>query len=278
MSRSHSNAHQNMNNTRQKITSRDIWIQAPRGRLFVRIWSPDGPSSDAPIILFHDSLGSVESWRTFPVNLCAVTGRQVIAYDRLGFGQSDPNPGKLPLDFVAKEAETGFAAIRQQLDIDRFVLFGHSVGGGMAVNCAAKFTDACVALITESAQAFVEDRTVQGIEEARELFKEPNQVSRLKKYHGDKTEWVLDAWINSWLSPAFSSWSLRPVLPQVKCPVMAIHGIDDEYGSLAHPELIRQLVGGTARVEVMADTRHVPHREKEAVVVGMLAGFLHLLD
>lgn len=248
------------------------------GRLFVRIWSPENPAPGLPVILLHDSLGCVELWRDFPAALCAATGRQVIAYDRLGFGKSDAHPARLSLDFVAKEAHTGFASVRQQLDIHRFILFGHSVGGGMAVHCAARFNEACAALITESAQAFVEDRTVQGIEEARELFKDPDQVDRLKKYHGEKAEWVLDAWINSWLNPAFASWSLKPVLPQVKCPVLAIHGSDDEYGSSRHPELIGQLAGGTAQVEIMAGTRHVPHREKEDIVVGVVARFLESLD
>lgn len=261
-----------------KIPFQDISIQGHAGRLFVRIWSSEEPDAGPPIILFHDSLGCVELWRNFPAELCAKTGRRVIAYDRLGFGRSDAYPGKLPLDFVAKEAEADFAAVLQRLAIGRFVLFGHSVGGGIAVNCAARFGAACVALITESAQAFVEDRTVQGIEEAREFFKDAGQVARLKKYHGEKAEWVLDAWIGSWLSPAFASWSLTPVLPRVGCPVLVIHGVDDEYGSMRHPELIGRLAGGTAQVEIMADTRHVPHREKEAVVVGAVARFLQALD
>ncbi|HAF56214.1 MAG TPA: alpha/beta hydrolase, partial [Thauera sp.] len=156
--------------------------------------------------------------------------------------------------------------------------FGHSVGGGMAVNCAARHGAACVALITESAQAFVEDRTVAGLEDARELFKDPGQVERLKRYHGDKARWVLDAWIESWLAPAFATWSLRPVLPQVKSPALVIHGVDDEYGSPAHPQLIAELSAGPARLELMADTRHVPHREREAEVVAMVRSFLETLD
>jgi len=267
-----------MTHSNNPVTSQEKWIQGPNGMLFVRIWSPERPSSQIPVFLLHDSLGCVELWRNFPAELCARSGRQVIAYDRLGFGQSDSHPGKPGVDFVAREAETDFAALRQQLGIDRFIVFGHSVGGGMAVNCAASFGEACVGLITESAQAFVEDRTIQGIEEARELFKDPAQVGRLKKYHGEKAEWVLGAWIDSWLSPDFASWSLLPVLPRVKCPALVVHGIDDEYGSSRHPELIGQLSGGTTRVEVMADTRHVPHRERESTVVAMVAGFLQGLD
>ena len=235
------------------------------------------PSHLAPIVLLHDSLGSVELWRGFPSALCKATDRQVVAYDRLGFGRSDPHPGTLALDFIASEAEGDFATVLRALGIPRFIVFGHSVGGGMAVNCAAHHGAACVALITESAQAFVEDRTVEGLEDARALFKDPGQVDRLKRYHGDKARWVLDAWIESGLAPAFATWSLRPVLPQVDCPALVIHGIDDEYGSPVHPALIAELSGGLARLELMADTRHVPHREREADVVAMVRAFLETL-
>lgn len=244
----------------------------------MRRWQPATPTSKAPIVLFHDSLGSVKLWRGFPEALCARTGRAVIAYDRLGFGESDPNPRTLTVDFIAHETQAGFLPLRTQLGLQRVVLFGHSVGGGMAVNVAARHPDACVALITESAQVFLEDRTVHGIETARDLFKDPEQVARLAKYHGDKARWVLDAWIGSWLSPAFASWSLESVLPKVRCPVLAIHGIDDEYGSARHPELIGKLAGGPARVEVMPETQHVPHREKEAAVLSMVQDFLAGLD
>lgn len=258
----------------QNPAVQDIWVEGRGGRLFARVWSPAMATDRAPIILLHDSLGSVELWRGFPAALCAATGRQVVAYDRLGFGKSAPRPGKLALDFVASEAEHDFSAVRRELGIDRFVVFGHSVGGGMAVNCAARLGEACVALITESAQAFVEDRTVEGIEEARELFKDDSQIERLKRYHGDKTRWVLDAWIGSWLHPDFAAWSLAPALPRVKCPTLVIHGIDDEYGSPKHPQQIAEGVGGSARLEIMPDTRHVPHREKEAEVIRMLTDFL----
>ena len=266
-----------MSTRHQHTTSQDTAVDGQQGRLFVRTWSPETPSHLTPIVLLHDSLGSVELWRGFPAALCKATGRQVVAYDRLGFGKSDPHPATLALDFIAREAEGDFAAVIRQLGIARFIVFGHSVGGGMAVNCAAYHRAACVALITESAQAFVEDRTVEGLEDARELFKDPSQVDRLKRYHGDKARWVLDAWIQSWLAPAFATWSLRPVLPQVACPTLVIHGIDDEYGSSAHPKLIAELGGGTARLELMADTRHVPHREREADVVAMVRAFLETL-
>lgn len=255
------------------VIHEDVRIHLPQGRLFARLWSPLEVAG-SPIVLFHDSLGSVELWRSFPAALATRTGRRVIAYDRLGFGQSDPRSDTLGMDFIAAEAETGFAALREQFGFDRFIVFGHSVGGGMAVHCAAQFSESCDALITESAQAFVEDRTVQGIREAQALFEDPAQVERLGKYHGGKTRWVLNAWIDTWLSPAFANWSLDAVLPRVRCPVLAIHGADDEYGSPLHPERIGRLAGGPARVEVMTDTRHMPHREREQTVIDLVMDLL----
>jgi len=258
-------------------TSKDTWIETGQGHLLARCWQTPGRDGDAdscaPIVLFHDSLGCVELWRGFPALLAEHTGRTVIAYDRLGFGQSDRRTDRLGVNFIQEEAQRFFPLLREQMGFDRFIAFGHSVGGGMATHCAAMHAS-CEALITESAQAFVEDRTRAGIMEAQELFREPESRARLQRYHGDKTDWVLDAWIGTWLSPAFADWSLREVLPQVRCPTLVIHGSDDEYGSHLHPELIARSVGGTAQLEILAGTRHVPHREQESLVLRKVSDFL----
>jgi len=200
----------------------------------------------------------------------------VIAYDRLGFGQSDRRTDKLTIDFIREEAECFFPALRDQLDFDRFVVFGHSVGGGMATYCAAKFASECEALITESAQAFVEDKTRASILEAKELFEQFEPFERLQRYHGDKTRWVLGAWIDTWLAPEFADWSLQATLPQVICPTLVIHGSEDEYGSKVHPESIANLVSGPSEMEIMPETRHVPHREQEEWVARRVASFIKM--
>lgn len=263
-----------MNTHPAPLTIRDTVVAGQQGRLFVRTWSPRPARDPAPIVLLHDSLGSVALWRNFPAALSHATQRTVVAYDRLGFGQSDAHPSKLALDFVGAEAQNDFAAVIQQLAIEQFVVFGHSVGGGMAVHCAAHFPHACVALVTESAQAFLEDKTVAGIEEARALFKDSAQMSRLTKYHGDKAAWVLEAWVGSWLHPSFANWSLRHALPPVKSPTLVIHGIDDEYGSPKHPQMIAEITSASAHIEIMPDTKHIPHKEKTSEVVERVRAFL----
>jgi pimeloyl-ACP methyl ester carboxylesterase len=262
------------------VTASDHRIPTARGSLFARAWtpSPDHGAAGAPILLFHDSLGCVELWRDFPERLARATGRAVVAYDRLGFGRSDPHPGTLPPTFVRDEAETVVPrlreALREVVGPDALVPFGHSVGGGMAVATAARLGHACAALVTESAQSFVEDRTLAGIRAAREAFRQPGGVERLARYHGGKARWVLDAWIETWLAPSFADWRLDDDLRGVRCPTLALHGDGDEYGSPRHPERIAALVGGPARAVILERCGHVPHREQPARVLDEVARFL----
>lgn len=257
------------------VLIRESWINTCAGRIFAKRWSlAAAQNGAAPIVLFHDSLGCVELWRDFPAHLALATGRDVIAYDRLGFGRSDPHPGRLDGRFVREEAQGGFHALREQLEIGGFVAFGHSVGGGMAVACAAAYPTDCRALITESAQAFVEDRTVKGIRDAALMFERPGQLDRLHKYHGDKAAWVLSAWVDTWLAPGFAHWSLDEDLHRVRCPVLAIHGDGDEFGSARHPERIAELTAGHSTMVLVPQCGHVPHREKVEVVIDTVMSWL----
>ncbi|MBY6261119.1 alpha/beta fold hydrolase [Azospirillum sp. 412522] len=248
-----------------------IPLPAGSGRLYVKDWTPDGAGALPPILLFHESLGCVDLWRGFPARLASATTRRVVSYDRLGFGRSDAHPGDLPPDFVAAEARDVVPLLLDRLGIGEFVACGHSVGGGMAVETAAQFPARCRALVTIAAQAFVEDCTLDGIRVAKRGFQEPAQFARLAKYHGDKARWALDAWTESWLSPAFADWSLDDALARVECPVLALHGDRDEYGSAEHPA---RIAAGRGTVRMLPDTGHVPHREREVELVEAISGFL----
>lgn len=252
----------------------DYRVKVGAQQLFARVWTPENKNGAAPIVLLHDSLGSVALWRDFPAALCQATGRFVIAYDRLGYGQSDARRELPAHDFIREEATIYFPELKQQLGLDQFVVFGHSVGGAMALLIAAHFPESCEAVITESAQAAVEEQTRQGIRAAKKAFQQPGQLERLKKYHGEKAQWVLDAWTEVWLSPEFSDYSIAPDLPSVTCPVLVIHGSEDEYGSRQFPEMIAAGVDGPAELHLLEGVGHVPHREVAEDVVGMVGKFL----
>ena len=252
------------------MDTRKLYLERPQGQIYVKRWMVDQNNSlkNAPIILFHESLGSVELWRDFPAQLALATQRDVIAYDRIGFGQSSVQVHSLELNFIEQEVQDTFSFLFDA------VAMGHSVGGGMAAVCAAWYPFNCVALITESAQAMVEDVTLAGIRKAKVNFKNEKFFNRLAKYHADKTQWVLDAWTETWLNPAFAAWCLDRYLAQVRCPVLSIHGEQDEYATLAQPQRFVELVQGPAELCIIPECQHFPHQEKPEQVLQVIKQFL----
>lgn len=258
------------------VTASDHWITTEKGTLFARRWTPPGlrADRDATLLLFHDSLGCVELWRDFPEQLAIATGRSVVAYDRLGFGRSEAYPSSLALTFIRDEAASVVTRICESLGLQAIIPFGHSVGGGMAVATAACLPERCAAVIAESAQSFVEDRTLAGLRTAQAEFERPGQVERLERYHGEKAGWVLEAWLGTWLASAFAGWCLDDDLAGVHCPAFVLHGDQDEYGSLQHPERIVRLIPSASRAVILEGCGHVPHREQPTRVLDEVTRFL----
>lgn len=143
----------------------------------------------------------------------------------------------------------------------------------MAINIASRDSD-CRAVITLSAQAFVEDRTIKGIQAAKKMFEQPGQLERLDKWHGSKAKWVLHAWTEVWLSDQRKDWTLEPALQNVHCPVLAIHGDRDEYGSSAFPRFISERSGGSSSMLIIKNCGHMPHKKKPQEVMVAVEEFL----
>ena len=201
-----------------------------------------------------------------------MTERKIISYDRAGFGRSSARDDKLSSDFISEETEV-IAQMAQDLQLDEFILLGHSVGGGMALTAASHLTS-CRAVISESAQSMMESVTRNGILSGTARFQPPEQMQRLRRYHGDKAEWVLRSWADGWIRPEFESWSLRPTLQKVYAPVLVIHGDRDEFATGAQPDLIEASVAGSVQKEILSDCGHVPHREYTEIVLSKISAFL----
>ena len=255
------------------IKCEEFKVEVAGGCVYVKRWVPENCSNQYPLILLHDSLGSVDLWKGFPSELAHSLSRPVIAYDRLGFGQSDPRHALPAMDFIEEEAIKYFPAIKKYLSIQYYTLLGHSVGGGMAINIAARDPD-CEAVISVSAQAFVERLTIKGVEDAKQFFQQPGQITRLEKWHGSKASWVLRAWTDIWLSAEFESWSLQPSISKVRCPMLVIHGENDEYGSLKFPEFISSNTAGESKLLLLKNCGHTPHKENPREVLSAIQEFL----
>lgn len=262
------------------VTTAMSWLVAlPVGEVSVQRWTPAQPRLGAvPWLLFHDSLGCNALWRDFPQALADATGQLVLGYDRLGFGQSSPRDTPLALSFIRDEAEL-VEQLLEQLGITQFMAFGHSVGGAMAVELAARLPYDCVALVLEAAQCRVETLTVEGIHRALAEFAPDASarspaMQRLATYHGERSRWVLNAWTQTWLDPAFASWTLDEALSQVQCPTLILHGDRDEYATMAQPKQMASLLQGPVMLKLLPELRHVPHREEPELVLACVRQFL----
>ncbi len=247
------------------------YVAVPGGEVFAQHWQPQEISACTPIVLLHESLGSVGQWKDFPQQLAQATGRSVWAYDRLGFGRSSVRHDSAQPSFIEDEAQQHFPAVAQALGLQRYALLGHSVGAVMALTIASRWPAQCQAVLSLSAQAYVQPQTLAGICAAQAFFADPAQWARLQKWHGPRTRWVFDAWTGVWLSPAFADWSLDAVLPQVACPVLAVHGKDDAYGS---SDFAQRIANGVQHGQMLLlPGGHHPHQEQTAAVLAAAQAF-----
>ena len=260
--------------THAPVETEERFVDVPGGRVFVRTWTPPAAETREPVVLLHDSLGCVDLWRDLPGAMAGRLARPIVAWDRLGFGRSSPRRGALPPGFIREEAEVHFPAVREALGLAPCPLFGYSIGGVMALTIASADPGLCTAVVSESAMTCTEERTRDGLLEARRRFAQPVQFERLARWHGDKAQWVLDSWINLWLSDDFAEWTLADEVTRIDRPVLVIHGDRDEYGSTASPETVRRLTGGAAEVAILKGCGHMPHRERPDEVLDLVARFL----
>ena len=241
-------------------------------------WIEAGPG-DGPLLVFlHEGLGSVSMWRDFPARLCERLGWQGLVYSRPGYGQSTPRSldQPLPPDFLERQALEVLPALLRALRVDGtqrpLWLLGHSDGGSIALIHAAKHADSVAGLVVLAPHIMVEDISVTSIARAREAYLGTDMRERLARHHRDPDS-AFRGWNDVWLSPAFRSWSIEATLPAITCPVLAVQGEDDEYGTLAQVHGIAAAAPQT-QVEVMARCGHSPHRDQTDALLACVADFV----
>ncbi len=236
--------------------------------------------SDAPLIVFlHEGLGSVAMWRDFPQTLCAAAGVRGLVYSRSGYGRSTPRAAdeKWPVEFMHVQAQVVLPALLTRLRIEEPVwLFGHSDGASIGLLHAAAFPERVSGVVAVAPHVFVEDVSVASIEQARIAYQTTDLRQRLARYHDDPDS-AFRGWNDIWLEPAFREWNIEGSLARIRCPVLAVQGVDDEYGTMAQLDAIARLVPG-ARTLKLADCGHSPHRDQPTALRDAVVAFLREHD
>lgn len=226
------------------------------------------------MVLLHEGLGCIALWRDFPQRLHAACGLPVVAYSRHGYGGSDILEAPRRADFMHDEATQALPQVLSALGIHHPVLVGHSDGATIALVHAGRFPGVATAVVAMAPHLFVEPVCTEAIAAISQRFPDSDLPRRLARYHAD-AERTFRGWADVWLSEPFSHFDIEPEVAASRCPILAIQGTDDEYGTLRQVQRIAELRPGTA-VRVLEGCRHSPHLDRPDEVVEAIADFVGL--
>ena len=243
-----------------------------QGRHIEAAWWGRQISTRLPIVLLHEGLGSVTTWRDFPAALAERTARRVMAYSRFGHGRSDLPSEPHTTSFMHDEAGL-LPAILDAAGIARAILLGHSDGASIALICAAQHPQRVEALLLEAPHVFVEDVSVSSVERRTAAYYHGDLRRRMARHHTHVAA-TFDGWSRVWLDPAFRAWNLESFLPQIACPVLLMQGDADEYGTLRQLDAIARQTREPVEQLVLSECGHSPHRDQPTQVLNAIAAFV----
>jgi pimeloyl-ACP methyl ester carboxylesterase len=250
-----------------------------RVRIELQRIAPAHARSDAPLTVFlHEGLGSLSMWRDFPEALCNAAGVHGLVYSRPGYGRSTPRApdDRWDVDFMHRQAFEVLPALLDALHIDGkrrpLWLLGHSDGGSIALLYAARFALQVAGVIVMAPHVSVEDKAVASIALARDNYLRTDLKDRLARHHAD-VDSAFWGWNDIWLYPPFKQWNIEAEVARIRCPLLALQGVDDEYGTLDQIHAIARLVPHAVLVE-LPQCGHSPQRDQPERVIDEVTRFV----
>jgi pimeloyl-ACP methyl ester carboxylesterase len=250
-----------------------------RVRIELQRIAPAHARGDAPLMAFlHEGLGSLAMWRDFPQRLCDAAGVHGLVYSRPGYGRSTPRaPDEhWGVDFMHHQAHEVLPALLDALHIDGtrrpLWLLGHSDGGSIALLHAARFAHQVSGVIVMAPHVSVEDKAVSSIRQARDNYLHTDLKQRLARYHDD-VDSAFWGWNDIWLHAPFKHWNIEAEVAPIRCPLLALQGTDDEYGTLDQIHAIARRVPHAELVE-LPQCGHSPQRDQPERVIDEVQRFV----
>lgn len=257
----------------------------------------EGPHNDPmPIVLLHGTAASLHTWEGWAQALR--DKRRVIRFDLPGFGLTGPNREN---DYSTEVYVRFVRDVMDQLDVQRFVLAGNSLGGQIAWSAAAAMPERVERLILVDASGYAPQTlsTAQSIPLGFKLaglpglrllsrYTLPRGVveSSLRDVYGDPSK------VTPELVDLYSAITLRQgnrkalarrleqgytgdvaLLGRIKAPTLILWGGKDGLVPLEAGQRFERDIPG-AKLVVFEDLGHVPHEEDPARTVAEVRRFL----
>ena len=242
-----------------------------------------GDEQGHAVVAMHGTPGSGLLWRGM-IEDAEARGMRLLAYDRPGYGGSDPHPGRTVADAVGD-----IAAIANALGVDRFAVEGGSGGGPHTLACAALLPERVVAAaslagvapypaegldwldgmgqdnldefaatvagrdtlesyLREQADAMLSTEPDAIADSLRSLLSPPDAAvltGEFAEYLAEATRRAIGERLEGWIDDDFVF--MNPwgfELEAVRIPVQLWHGAQDRFVPIAHGEWLAERIPG----------------------------------
>ena len=227
------------------------------------------------LVFLHEGLGSITQWRDFPQKVVDATRCPALVYARYGYGQSDVLEGPRKIDFMHDEALVALPQMLSALGISNPILVGHSDGASISLIHAGG-GNAVRGVVVEAPHEFYEAINMDGIAAARKAFETTDLPQKLERHHRDPSK-TFFGWHDVWTMPAFREWNIESYLAGIRCPVLAIQGEDDAYGTMKQLDAIARQVSGPCELLKLPDCGHTPHKEQAGKTLAAVTRFINAI-
>ncbi|OFX20731.1 MAG: hypothetical protein A2033_03320 [Bacteroidetes bacterium GWA2_31_9] len=230
--------------------------------------------SDYLLIFLHEGLGSISQWKIFPLEVSENSKIPALVYDRYGHGKSEIL-SEFNYNFFEEEATIFLPELIHCLGIKKkIILVGHSDGATIALLSAIFSIIKVHGIISISAHVFFENIITEGINRANNEYVNENLRKSLEKYHFANTESMFERWRNFWTDVKTKNWNISESFKLIKCPVLIIHGTNDNYGSIEQAECIFNNVSSIDKHKIILNSGHNPHFKEKEIVIDEIVRFI----
>jgi 3-oxoadipate enol-lactonase len=265
-------------------SSSESWLARPRMRIQVDKLSLNVLESGAgePTLLFlHYWGGSARTWNRVIERLCPTF--RCVAYDQRGWGESDAPADGYTISHLAGDAE----ALIRTLNLKRYVLVGHSMGGKAAQFLAAQRPPGLEALIlvapasplpqnippaAREAQLHAYDSRDTVLQAIAFLTAHPPNESTQERIIEDSLRGSAAAKLAWPTSAAYEDISER--VKDINVPTLILAGDQDRQDPLhqQQTEVLPRIPG--ARLQVVRDSGHLSPIDQPGQLADAISAFL----
>lgn len=213
-----------------------------------------GSSNDPAILLLHHGLGSIGAWKA-QMTFLTSSGFFVIAYDRWGYGKSDPR-SEYGMPYFHQDL-LDLEALVDWLGLQQLIFIGHSDGGKIAMYYTLAHPEVVLGVVLVSTHIYVEPKMEVGIQKVLQDYEHRRGFrEHMLRVHGQQADQLFYGWYHGWLNPANLTWDMRPEINAISCPTLVIQGLEDEHATPQQAQAIADAIPG-AELHLIADTGHM---------------------